>query len=463
MKRAPQPVTPTDADRHPHRRTQGMILAAILGLYALFSACHAVVTPVAPDAATNYINAPDEAAHLAYVRSLALGKGLPTPSGPFATYEWHQPPLYYLLAAPLFRFGPHAVRGLSILLGLFALVCLFLFARTLDPGSPETALFATGLAAFLPMRQAVYGAANNDALTELCFTLTLLLCIRIVAHGLRFGQLALLGIVLGASFLAKSSALLLAPVTAAAVVLAGCRHHASPKGYLLGFSSLVLAAIISLPWLHHMAALTGEVIPLHTFHQEFAGTMRATNFLEGRGFAADLWSGTAYPAGSMGRAEYLATVANWTFRTFFGAYTPPGRPARLGIPYFMPPQFYLLFALIGLTGALGWVRLLAAKGLKRQWDPGRLLPAILLIALVVGAFGAFVWVYFQAQGRYLYPALAPMSTLLAMGVSAVVPRARQAAAFIGITALLILLSAAFLMAGALPAYSAAPPAPPTPA
>jgi hypothetical protein len=44
-----------------------------------------------------------------------------------------------------------------------------------------------------------------------------------------------------------------------------------------------------------------------------------------------------------------------------------------------------------------------------------------MAALVAAAFGAFVWTYFQAQGRYLYPALLPLSLLGAWGLRSAMP------------------------------------------
>lgn len=456
MKRAKHRAAATAKSARRRRSPDVLVLAAILLLYALFSAFHAILTPIASDTKVNLINAPDEAAHLAYARCLAERGALPGPSGRFGTYEWHQPPLYYSLAAPLLRFGPHAVRGLSIVLGILGLICLYLFARTLLPASPDTALFAAALAAFLPMRQAVYSAANNDALTEFCFTVTLLFCTRCVDQGLKPGSALVLGIALGASLLAKSTAWLLVPVVVTSVALAASRHRPPLRQYAFGLASLGIAAVLVFPWIRHLAATTGELVPLRTFHAEFQGTMKASDFLAGRGFQADLWTGSARAAGPLTRAEYLCTVANWTFRTFFGAYTPPGRAASVGVPFFMPPQFYLLFAIIGVLSVAGWMRI-AAQHKRTPWAiPALAVPGILGTVLVMAAFSAFAWVYFQAQGRYLYPALAPMSTATALGLGSVFPPSRRPAVFIGVTLLLVILSAALLVAGVLPAYGQPP-------
>ena len=42
-------------------------------------------------------------------------------------------------------------------------------------------------------------------------------------------------------------------------------------------------------------------------------------------------------------------------------------------------------------------------------------------ALVALSFAGFIWTFFQAQGRYLYPAMLPASILIALGVRALSP------------------------------------------
>src|SRR5207253_438511 len=91
------------------------VLAVVMIAYLAFGAAHIAYTPVAPNTNVNYINAPDEAAHLRYVRALAEKGHVPVRDDPeYPTYEWHQPPLYYSIVALVYSAGPRAVRGATL-------------------------------------------------------------------------------------------------------------------------------------------------------------------------------------------------------------------------------------------------------------------------------------------------------------------------------------------------------------
>jgi hypothetical protein len=155
----------------------------------------------------------------------------------------------------------------------------------------------------------------------------------------------------------------------------------------------------------------------------------------------------------MDRAGYLHLVANWTFRSFWAAYTPPGRPASQGVPFFLPPTFYLLYGLFTLTVLGGLIRL----RLRRKTDFTALQRHFLLLlflttCLVAASFVGFIWTFFQTQGRYLYPATLPLSLLAALGYRAALPVRYRDALMGGTLALFFLLALAFLLTGVVPAY-----------
>ena len=83
------------------------IAALLLLTYLILAIAHA---QIAHFGKTGYQNAPDEAAHFAYVKSLSQGvllnpeNSVNVPNG--FGYEWHQPPLAYALAVPFLMFGP---------------------------------------------------------------------------------------------------------------------------------------------------------------------------------------------------------------------------------------------------------------------------------------------------------------------------------------------------------------------
>jgi hypothetical protein len=168
---------------------------------------------------------PDEAAHAEYVRYVAL-HGLPRsvpPPGDASralTYEWVQPPLYYLATAPLawatdasapaapvpdprsrltggtrwtlyLHDGPlspswvatrfYLLRGLGVLL---TIACVLAVASTtyLQTASSRAALFAGAAVALVPQWTAVMASIGNDGLATTLATLATLAILRLPGH-----------------------------------------------------------------------------------------------------------------------------------------------------------------------------------------------------------------------------------------------------------------------------------------
>ena len=147
-------------------------------------------------------------------------------------YEFHQPPLYYLLAAPAWAAAAPAspaaaraaARGVSILIGAVGVWLIAALAWAVGPPAGSSrdalALAAAGFAALLPMRLATAASISNDTLAEALFTAGLLLMVRMVRDGLSLRRAAGLGLVLGLGLLTKSSDLLLFPVALVTLLLA---------------------------------------------------------------------------------------------------------------------------------------------------------------------------------------------------------------------------------------------------
>ncbi|HSV74107.1 MAG TPA: glycosyltransferase family 39 protein [Chthonomonadales bacterium] len=439
----------------PTRRGMAALpLAAIALAYVLFATAHLATTPVLSEG--SFINAPDEPAHLACVRLIATERRLPTRADSATTYQWHQPPLYYLLAAPLWHLGPLAVRGLGIAFGLAGVLLVWAGARRLAPGDLGAATLAAGLAALLPMRHAVTSAAGNDALTEALTTLTLVLALGVMAAGPSPARAAGLGASLGAALLAKASALTLVPIVLAAMLWTRRTGH-TWRSVVLGCAVMAAASVaVSGWWFARNLALYGAPLPTAAFAEAFAGTQQARDWVD-RPVRADLLTGELAPADSpLGRSGYTLLIANWTWRTLIGAYTPPAG-APMGVPRFLPPGFYLPHLLLAAWAAAGLALLLVrARGRPpaHGWARAVLLAAAAL--LVLAAFAAFTWTYFQAQGRYLFPAMLPIAGLAAVGIRATVPEARRGMVSATILSVLALLSALFLFGAVIPAYEASP-------
>jgi len=161
-----------------------VILVVIVTAYLALGTLYAVYTPP--------WQVPDEPAHYNYVRHIAETGTFPVlrrgdyshqyleaikarrfpPDMPITPirYEFHQPPLYYLLATPVYLlFGGRLLplRLFSVLLGGGLLLVAYALVREIFPRRWWPALGTTAFIAFIPQHIAMTAAVNNDALAEL--------------------------------------------------------------------------------------------------------------------------------------------------------------------------------------------------------------------------------------------------------------------------------------------------------
>ncbi len=459
-RRSARPLTPDVPPLSPlPPPTQSLSSAWRWALIFIFAGCiglslgHLYTTPVLPPNSGSLINAPDESAHIGYVKALVEERRLPTRNDAALTYEWHQPPLYYTLCAPLYGAGPLAMRWLSLACGLGSLVFIFMATRRLFPNDAPLAVFATGVAALIPMRQAVYASVGNDALVELLFSAALYQIVLAFTNGFTARRAATLGLIIGAALLTKANGLLLLPVVAASLYYLWQGGESPP---VIARNAIYLVSLVvccTAFWYLRNVRLYHELTPITAFMHEFEGTSKASDWI-GTPRAADLWTGDLVPSGPMDRAGYLSLVSNWTFRSTFGAYTPLGL-ASAGVPRFMkPPTFYLPYALMLAAALAGLTRL----HFRRHAELNAMQIAVVRLFWLAGilvalSFGAFIWKFFQAQGRYLYPAMLPLAILIALGARSLIPAKYRDAGTGAVLGLMGLLSLAFLVSGIVPAYS----------
>lgn len=184
-------------------------------------------------------------------------------------YTANHPPLYYLLVAPVYKLMDaqdqearlYALRLAGIAFGLLTVLFAYLTVRRLFPGEPFLAITVPTLVAFQP--QIAYESAmlNNDILA----IATTSACIYLIVVGLqnRFtvGLCSWLGLALGLALLSKTTAVIVMPVIAVAIVLRlGWRNMAEwlPKGGLI----VAIAAVLAAPWYAYMLNTYGSVSAL---------------------------------------------------------------------------------------------------------------------------------------------------------------------------------------------------------
>ena len=165
----------------------------------------------------------DSPYHAAYIGIIHLEGRWPLSQESWSTFH---PPLYYALSALLWsalpdRLGPHAVlfalRMLNVAAGLAVGWAVHRSARLLFPQRPRVALYATGVALFLPMLIGPSSTIGNEMLTAALCALAVPLWLRCLEEPESRWRALALGAVLGLAVLSKLNAT--AVVAAAGLVL----------------------------------------------------------------------------------------------------------------------------------------------------------------------------------------------------------------------------------------------------
>jgi 4-amino-4-deoxy-L-arabinose transferase-like glycosyltransferase len=229
------------------------VLAAVVLIYCVLGLAYGVNTPK--------WQAPDEPAHYNYVTYVAENLGFPVlqmgdyphdyleeikaagfpPDMSIAPirYEFHQPPLYYLLAALVYRiagplgFGGQflALRLLSVVLGAVLLLVTYAIVKEIFPTDRLIALTSTAFIATIPMHIAMSAAINNDTLAELVLALVIWLCVRELKAGLSQRQTLFLGVLIALVLLTKTT--IYAPAIIASLLALTVRARQRGKRTLL--------------------------------------------------------------------------------------------------------------------------------------------------------------------------------------------------------------------------------------
>ncbi len=352
------------------------------------------------------VGAPDERQHANYIAHLLDGKGFPVlvPGSPDLgeTYQSHQPPLYYLLAAGWCRMvgadppDPGAglrLRLLNILIGAGTTLGVFFACLWgLPPGRGEAVgLAAAAVAALMPMVLALNASVGNDPLLYFLCTWTVAVCLGGVRDGWTPKRALLVGGLAGLAMLTKTSALALLPTIAIALWLSpserGSETGLNPKirALLLVFVPFILLA---LPWWMRNNALYGDPLAMKAFNAAFVGSPQASVFVSAFG----LWG------------YWVEMVGWWTLRSFFGAFGY--------MDVFLPVPLYRLASAAALVLVAAWV-----VGWIRGPKEGRGFNWVVLgfLAVVGLLFVQFNSTYFQGQARYLYPAIASIAIIFGAG------------------------------------------------
>lgn len=379
------------------------VLAAIMVVSLILSVLFAVSLPLSAKD-PNPPN-PDELSHFSYIRLLVEQRGfVQFQANDPALFETHQPPLYYLFCIPAYLLSGGnyiVVRLVSALFQLGTIFVAFRACRDFFPDRVEVALGTAAFVAFLPTSAQLGGAINNDSLTTLLCALLFWKLGKVVMRGQTPRKALLPGLILGLGLLTKLSVLQLLPTVVVAYLIA-VRWRQMPLGQAAKCLGVVLAVgfLLASPWLIRNTMLYGDPFTLKIFPLT-AG------------------EGTPTPQTMMGLMhwtwdQYLALTATRTFATFWFILPPNSLHAASGALALVS-----LFALGGVWGAVSTLIQGRREGMEREnVAPGRLTKLFVCgIVLLIPFFARFILSFFQAQGRYFFPALLPAAVLTVLGFS----------------------------------------------
>ncbi len=418
-------------------RSSRFTLYVLLVAFVVLSVLYSLTVPL--------FEGPDEIWHYAFANHLASGGGLPVfDANQPATFlrNGAHPPLYYALIAALiapiersdfpaeYRFNlaspkitpgaagtspnllihtaredfpfrntalaGHLARLVSIALSTLTVVGVFCVSQRLLRDD-RMALLATALVAFIP--QFVYGAAlvNNDALASASATWLLYALLRLMDDG-RWRWALLSGMLLGVTLLSKIGMIAVLPIPALALGLMYfiSRRHRGTENISNSTPRLrvsVVRLLLSGLLIYGMAVL-------------IAGWWYWRNFtlygdpLMWREWQVLTGTGRVPPT----PIDFLRDMLG-----FFGLFWAD---FSLRVDRVLWP----IFGVIVIAATVGLIR----RAIKRQWpalDGPGLLVALVWLCLLVATAARYSFNIYDIHGRLLYPALAAIGVLLALGLS----------------------------------------------
>lgn len=378
-------------------------LLAILAVHVILALVYWHATP--------YGAAPDERPHGNYIAHMASTKNIPVYSATNADgYEFYQPPFYYFAAVPLYvaakAMGVQdpavAARLLSIILGALSILFAYLTIRKVFPDKWEIAVASAGFIALLPTHVMTSSMVSNDILMEAVFGAALFLMTDLLTDKMTRLKSVLFGVLLGIGILGKMTCLALFPIAAIAYLLTWKRNGVDAKAM---FRSSGIVLLVSLLvggwWLLRNQVVYGNLLGMTQMQQAFMTHSQSVQNMLSHG---------------VDPGSYLLMVVVWTFRSFWGAFGH-----MMNTSDFMPGWAYVLTAVVSLVSIVGACRTLKTLKEEAAWQSGVPIIFGLTLAIVLLSFLQLNMTVFQAQGRYLYPALIPISVLWTLGLTVALP------------------------------------------
>jgi hypothetical protein len=469
------------------RAWERAVLALAAGLLALGFAL--VVSPW---------GAPDEPQHYEYVAALARLKRLPgredisleTQARLIESMERHdywrlgqlprrtwgyaptqldRPPIPYALYLPAFLAAPAGdpaarlawMRIVSVALTALTVWVVARTAAELFPTDPLLRLGPPLLAALTPQVAFIGGSLNSDNLANLVGAATFLALVRAVRPGAAWRPWLAVAALLLVGLATKRTTLFLAPLAlgAGASLLVSRWRVARRSARGAEGRARSGPGPAGLPRPSRGVVLLGVAAPL--------GLIGAAGWLAGAArWVLDRW--VANESLALNLQLFTRPGRDWSPATLWGTYSHMARElfesywARFGwMNVALPPWLYASLMALCALPLLGLV-LLARRPARLPLDDWQrralwlALGAVPLVLLPIAAQYSLLFLPGSVpQGRYLFPALAPIGLLGAVGLAALVPARRRGVAVAALAAGLVLLDVVSLVGHAWPAYHAA--------
>lgn len=356
-----------------NRRGEGCALLLIFILYFSFVAWYSSLIPLGKGV--------DEEAHFLYVEDIRDKGALPILEVPHkGHYESHQPPLFYIISLPIaYIFGDNwRIWGRwfsSLWIAVGGFFC-YLAGKRLFGKNRVLYLSSTAFVLLLPGNIAIASGFTNDSLAQALFTLAIFFLLEKKEKDWLWAGLATAG-----AILAKLNCLVLLP-TGLLGLLLSLKNEDWQKVTKKALYFLLPPILFTSWWFIRNKLLYGDFLGWQIFQEAFATSPQPSYFLE-RGVS---WGG------------YWSLVLLTCFRSF---WTPLLKVRFLFWGYYAVLGLFLFLSLVGL---IKWLK----EDEEKRVSIYVLLISLLLLFLLFIRFNLH---FFEAQGRYLYPALGSFSLL----------------------------------------------------
>jgi 4-amino-4-deoxy-L-arabinose transferase-like glycosyltransferase len=344
-------------------------------------------------------------------------------------YAANHPPLYYAAMVPLYvassAVSPvvqhYLLRLAAIPFGLVTVYAAYRATRSLFPGDAFLTVTVPALIAFQPQISYEAAMVNNDIVAIALTSLIVWGLITGMKERFPLRLCAALGVALGLDLLAKGTAITVAPVIAAAVVLgAGWRDWRGllTRGIVVGVPAILLSA----PW----------YLFLYRTYGDFSGLARVEEL--------QYWNG---PMGSFFELLLDPEFIVNRFRETWGEFGWRQIHLRSWLLWAIAIPTLLALAGLALYALQVWRRPPSVRDdpimRPQSWQRNALIVLGLTCVVAYLAVVQFGTSFALSQARYYFPAVNAGALLLMLGLRTLVPgQARPAAQGVVFGALVLL-------------------------